>query len=60
MHRAARLFQPRFKNGLSIILTLDASDEFPLLVLNRVLQLWHFHTKIAATDVTIPLSRGFV
>ena len=45
MHQAAQLFQPRVKKGLSIIMTLDASDEFPLLILNRVLQLWLFHTK---------------
>ena len=45
MHPAVRLFQPRVKNGLSIIMTLDASDDYPLLVLNTVLQLWHFHTK---------------
>ena len=51
MHPAARLFQPRVKNGLSIIMTLDASDEFPLLA---------FPHQIASTDVTIPLSRGFV
>ena len=45
MHPAAWLFQPRVKNGVSVIMTLDASDDYPLLVLNTVLQLLHFHTK---------------
>ena len=58
IHPAARHFQPRVKNGLSIIMTQDASDEILLLVLNTVLQLWLSH-KIAATDVTIPLTQRF-
>ena len=45
MHPTARLFQPRVKNDLYFIMTLDASDELPLLVWNTVLQLLHFHIK---------------
>ena len=60
MHPAARLFQPRVKTGLSIIMTLDASDEFPHIGFEHSSPALAFPHQIAATDVTIPLSRRFV
>ena len=60
MHPAARLFQPRVKNGSSNIMTLDASDEFPHIGFEHSSPALAFPHQIAATDVMIALSREFV